>query len=369
MAKKPWLKLWVEWIHDPKMFSLTWSEKGMWCGVMTLAQECAADGQLVKGDGTPLTIPEIANSLHITSPKDRKTLEGMISKMAGQGSLHWNSNLLVVTHFAERQAKAVSETPQAVSERQQRRRAKMWEEYGIKDSAIPLETRLAVIERDKCLCQHCGKEGIREPPDSSLVIDPEDSTPFEFDHIIPRARGGTHNPENLLLSCRRCNRARRNLSARALSQNNRDSRPRLKELKNDGQDIPTPPPEGEGEGEGEKSRDINDTNLLQTFQPEPILAEISKLYEENCGIITPILAEKFKDFVENYHGPVEWIDLAFAEAVEYKNRRWDYVEAILYSWQEKGGPHADRRERGQPSKGVRPKPAQGRVKPIKRIRG
>jgi len=251
MAKfKPWLKLWVEWIHDPKMFSLTWAEKGMWCGVLTLAQQCAAAGQLVKGDGTPLTIPEIANSLHITSPKDRKTLEGMISKMAGAGSLHWNSNLLVVTHFAERQAKIASETTEAVRDRVRRHRE-------IKNVT---ETPL--------------------PP------------------------------------------------------------------------LTTPLLEGEGEAEGECNGKKPVTRNGFSVTSEPALAEIAKLHEEFFGIITPNLSEKFKDFVENYHGPVEWIKEAFAEAVKYKNRRWQYVEAILYSWQEKGGPHADRREPG--GEGERP---------------
>lgn len=244
MAKfKPWLKLWVEWIHDPKIFSLTWAEKGMWCGVLTLAQQCAAYGQLVKGDGIPLTIPEIANSLHITSAKDRKTLEGMISKMAGAGSLHWNSNLLVVTHFAERQAKIASETLESVRDRVRRHR----ESKNLTEDALPPLTT-PLLERE----------------------------------------------------------------------------------------------ERRGECNGKKPVTRNDKSVTSV----PALAKIATLHEEFFGIITPFLSEKFKDFVENYSGPVEWIEKAFAEAVKYKHRRWQYVEAILYSWQEKGGPHAGRREPG-----------------------
>ena len=245
---KPWLKLWVEWIHDPKMFSLTWAEKGMWCGVLTLAQQCAADGQLVKGDGIPLTIPEIANFLHITSPKDRKTLEGMISKMAGAGSLHWNSSLLVVTHFAERQSKRASEASEAVRERVRLHR----ERQRVTENALPNKE----------------KESTKE-----------------------------------------------------------------KEIERE---------ERRGEGNDEKRVTCNEKSVTSV----PALAKIATLHEQFFGIITPFLSEKFKDFVENYRGPVEWIEKAFAEAVKYKHRRWQYVEAILYSWQEKGGPHADRREPG-----------------------
>jgi DnaD/phage-associated family protein len=236
--RKPWLKMWAEWVHDAKMLGLTLAETGAWWKLVTLAHECAQDGQLVKGDGTPLTISEITKCLHITSAKDRKTLEAMISKMAGLGSLHWNSNLLVVTHYSERQEMIPSESKEAVRERVRRHR----ESKNVTDDPLP-------------------------PP-----------TP-----LLDR--------------------------------------------------------EGEGEGEGE-------SNGRKPVTSVPALAKIATLHEQYFGIITPVLSEKFKDFVENYRGPVEWIDLAFAEAVEYKSRRWQYVEAILYRWQEKGGPHADRREPG-----------------------
>lgn len=95
--------------------------------------------------------------------------------------------------------------------------------------------------------------------------------------------------------------------------------------------------------------------------------EISILYEENIGFIKPALAEEIKDFCENFSGPAPWIKLAFKEALSRNKKSWQYIRTILESWEEKGGP--DDRTRGQPSKGVRPKPAQGRVKPIKRIRG
>ena len=32
---------------------------------------------------------------------------------------------------------------------------------------------------------------------------------LEFDHVIPESHGGTHHPDNLVLACRPCNRAKR----------------------------------------------------------------------------------------------------------------------------------------------------------------
>ncbi|GAJ08156.1 unnamed protein product, partial [marine sediment metagenome] len=182
----------------------------------------------------------------ITKP-DRRVFDSMIKTMTDQGSLHWNSNALVVTHFAERQAKTSSETPEAVRDRVRRHREKQ------QVTETPLQK----------------KEPVSAPP--------------------------------------------------------------------------LPSQEGEAEGVTQK----NSLHVTENpLQPSLALAEISKCHEEYFGIISPVLSEKFKDFVENYRGPVEWIKEAFAEAVKFKNRRWQYVEKILYTWQEKGGPHADRRERG-----------------------
>jgi len=246
---KPWLKMWVEWLDDLKMLSLTLAEQGAWWRLVTLAQKCAADGPLVKDNGAPLSLDAIADTLRITSKADRKVFDSMVEKMTAQGSLHWNSNALVVTHFKDRQARTTSKTPEAVRDRVRRYRE-----------------RQVVTENP-----------LQEPLPSS---------------------------------------------------------------------PPDPPITKEREAEADNSLQKTLHSNVKSVTSEPALAKIATLYEQYFGIISPVLSEKFKDFVENYRGPVEWIDLAFAEAVKYKNRRWQYVEAILYSWQEKGGPHADRRERG-----------------------
>lgn len=121
---KPWLKLWVEWIHDPKMLELTWAEKGMWCGLLSLAQQCNADGYLIKGPGLPLSLEEIAACLHISIEEDQGTLNKLIGRLVKVHCLHWNSSSLVITNFAERQALAPSDMKEAVRDRVQRYREK-----------------------------------------------------------------------------------------------------------------------------------------------------------------------------------------------------------------------------------------------------
>jgi len=64
------------------------------------------------------------------------------------------------------------------------------------------------------------------------------------------------------------------------------------------------------------------------------IAEVSKIYESEIGVITPIVRDKIIDALDNY--PVEWIVEAVKEAVRSNVRNWAYVSAILQSWKERG---------------------------------
>ena len=121
----PWIKMYQEALHDPKLTRLSLAERGAWWGLMQLANECAADGKIVSG-GKGLTKEEIADILHIKTPEDRKSLETMITKMTERGSLSWNDDVLTVIHYKNRQSIPPSARPEAVAERvrQYRKRQK-----------------------------------------------------------------------------------------------------------------------------------------------------------------------------------------------------------------------------------------------------
>ncbi len=61
---------------------------------------------------------------------------------------------------------------------------------------------------------------------------------------------------------------------------------------------------------------------------------IFRLYEQNIGPLTPMIAESLRDAEATY--PMEWIESAIRAAVEANVRRWRYVEAILKSRLERG---------------------------------
>ncbi len=72
--------------------------------------------------------------------------------------------------------------------------------------------------------------------------------------------------------------------------------------------------------------------------PPPAAAEepgwIFRLYEENIGLVPPLLAEELAQTEKEY--PPEWIEEAFRIAVTYNKRSWGYIRAILRRWKEEG---------------------------------
>jgi DnaD/phage-associated family protein len=61
---------------------------------------------------------------------------------------------------------------------------------------------------------------------------------------------------------------------------------------------------------------------------------IFRLYEENIGPLTPLIADAIKDAEATYSG--EWVAETIALAAKNNKRSWRYCEAILKRWKEEG---------------------------------
>ena len=61
---------------------------------------------------------------------------------------------------------------------------------------------------------------------------------------------------------------------------------------------------------------------------------IYELYEQNIGLLTPLLAEELREAAEDY--PAAWIEDAFREAVVQNKRNWRYIRRILETWSSRG---------------------------------
>jgi DNA replication protein len=70
--------------------------------------------------------------------------------------------------------------------------------------------------------------------------------------------------------------------------------------------------------------------ITRTPAEEKALPDIFTLYEENIGMLTPMIAEELKEAEKSY--PPDWLRDAIREAVSQNKRKWSYIAAILRSW-------------------------------------
>ncbi len=80
-------------------------------------------------------------------------------------------------------------------------------------------------------------------------------------------------------------------------------------------------------------------------EPPP---DIFTLYEENIGMLTPLIAEELLEAEKLY--PEEWIRTAIREAASLNKRSWRYISRILERWSEEGrsdGAHRGDSKTGQ----------------------
>jgi DnaD/phage-associated family protein len=66
----------------------------------------------------------------------------------------------------------------------------------------------------------------------------------------------------------------------------------------------------------------------------PDRPNIYRLYEDNIGPLTPLIADTLKDAEREF--PMAWIEEAIRIAVESNARSWRFIQAILDRWQKEG---------------------------------
>jgi len=64
------------------------------------------------------------------------------------------------------------------------------------------------------------------------------------------------------------------------------------------------------------------------------LPDIFKLYEENIGMLTPMIADELREAEKLY--PEAWIRDAIREAVNQNKRKWNYISYLLECWAAEG---------------------------------
>jgi DNA replication protein len=84
--------------------------------------------------------------------------------------------------------------------------------------------------------------------------------------------------------------------------------------------------------------------------------DIFTLYEQNIGLLTPMLSEQLRDAESNY--PPDWLRDAIREAVNHGKRKWSYIAAILERWATEGktdGTHQRDIKKAEPDRYIKGK--------------
>ena len=84
------------------------------------------------------------------------------------------------------------------------------------------------------------------------------------------------------------------------------------------------------------TNEIDKSNsLMQTpGYTEEQSTNIFELYENNIGILNPIIADELRIAETTY--PYNWINSAFKESVLRNKRSWKYIKTILENWHREG---------------------------------
>ena len=82
--------------------------------------------------------------------------------------------------------------------------------------------------------------------------------------------------------------------------------------------------------------DLSPTQLLadEPWEGTKERPNIFALYEDNVGILSPMMADELRDAEQVY--PAPWIEDAFREAVTQNKRNWRYIARILERWEREG---------------------------------
>ena len=79
---------------------------------------------------------------------------------------------------------------------------------------------------------------------------------------------------------------------------------------------------------------LENTGFVREAYVEPERPRIVELYEQNIGLLQPLLAEELQEAELTY--PADWIYDALKIAAERNARRWKYIKGILERWAREG---------------------------------
>ena len=125
---RPWIKLWTEILHDPKLSNLNNEQFGIFIKLLIIADEIDKDG-LIPGHAARggYSREDLAREVHTTNNNLNKLL-AILGRKYHQPSTQLpitqrlkNGDILI-TNYEKRQRRKDSDTPEAVAERVKKHR-------------------------------------------------------------------------------------------------------------------------------------------------------------------------------------------------------------------------------------------------------
>lgn len=159
-----WVRLWDGMTTDPKWQTIARKSGQPRCLVIALFAHLMmiANEADIRGEVGDLNVEDAASAMDC----DEEQVEAIISAM--QGRVIDDGRLSGWGRF-----KAAADI--------YRQSAEVW-----------MQTRVRIFERDDFTCHYCGARGVA----------------LECDHVVPVSQGGSSNGDNLVTSCRDCNRSK-----------------------------------------------------------------------------------------------------------------------------------------------------------------
>lgn len=115
---RTWVKLYTEINHDPKIGTLGWAHRGVWCALLALAGEIDDTDGEGKITGAVDTIPNTAWRLRC----EEDELRAALAEFEPRGMTHMADDMIVVSNYPFRQEHSPSTRNEAVAQRVRRHR-------------------------------------------------------------------------------------------------------------------------------------------------------------------------------------------------------------------------------------------------------
>ena len=103
----------------------------------------------------------------------------------------------------------------------------------------------------------------------------------------------------------------------------------------------------------EENRPLPLKRKKEIKENDDVLKTISRAYEAEIGVISPMIADELRDASTTY--PLQWILDAIKESATQNKRGWKYILAILTRWKAQGNQEAKRPSASYKQKASEPK--------------